>query len=567
MEHHQAGDLDRAGLMYREVLAHDPGHPDALHLFGLVCHQQGDHDTAVSYIQRAVDQVPDQAVLRNNLGDAMRQAGEPERAIEQLLKALELQPEYAGAHLNAGAAYLVTGEHEAALVHAREACRLEPTRAESWFNLGLVLREHVMLDESIDALGKALQLRPEYPAAAMRYLYTLNLLPGRDPKWVVSQHERVMTRVFGAGKNKAKATVGNERIRIAYVSGDFCAHAVAYFLEPVLDHHSRSKFEIFCYSNVPRADFVTERFKALAEHWYDVTDWNDETFYQQILSDRIDILVDLAGHTSHGRLGVFVGKPAPVQISYLGYPTTTGLADMDYRIVDGYTVPADEELAGTESYLRLPNTFACYRPAEHTPPVQPAPVLANGYVTLGCLHRLEKINADVIEAWAEILHKNPGTRLFLARDQIDDWHQFRLRQLFDDLGIETKRLTLIRHTGQEQSFFELFSEIDIMLDTFPWSGHTMTCCALWMGVPVVTLKGPDHVGRMAASVLHAVGLDQWVAEDVESYTRIVGDLCKEKEFLVDIRSQLRIRFEASPLRNEEQFIKDYESTLVGLVAG
>ncbi len=565
MEHHQAGDLDRASLMYKEILALNPGHPDALHLFGLVCHQKGDHDTAISFIQQAVDQDPDQPVLRNNLGDAMRQAGNPGGAIEHLLKALELRPEYAGAHLNAGAAFLAVGEHDAALVHAREACRIEPNWAESWYNLGLVLRDHVMLEESIDALGKALELRPDYPAAAMRFLYTLNLLPGRDRKWIAEQHQRVMTQVFGTRRHMVVEKRQNERVRLGYVSGDFCAHAVAYFFEPVLEHHSRSEFEIFCYSNVSKPDFLTERFKKLAEHWFDVSDWNDDTVCEQIRSDRIDILVDLAGHTSHGRLGVFARKPAPVQISYLGYPTTTGLAEMDYRIVDEYTAPANEVLAGTELLLRLPTPFACYRPAKHTPSVQPAPVLRNGYVTLGCLHRLEKITTEVIETWAEILQKNPGSRLLLARDQLDDWHQARLQDLFLEQGIEASRLVMIYHTGRKQSFFELFSDIDIMLDAFPWSGHTMACCALWMGVPVVTLKGTNHAGRMAAGVLDVIGLDQWVAENTDSYVRTVTDLCQDHEFLAGIRTQLRDRFEESPLRDERRFIRDYESTLSRLV--
>jgi predicted O-linked N-acetylglucosamine transferase (SPINDLY family) len=473
MQHQRSGEFEQAKTLYKKVLESAPRHADALHLYGLACHQQGDHKTAVSYIRRAVELVPDQPVLRNNLGDALRKAGDPEGALQQLRHALELRPDYAGAHQNLGAVHVELGDHDAALLHARETCRLKPDWAEAWFNLGLILLDHVLLEESIKAFRKALLIRPEYPVAATSLLYTLNLLPGADPARISEEHRKVAAGIFGAVRDTSAETRQNGRIRIGYVSSDFCAHAVNYFFEPVLEHHARAQFDTYCYSDVAHPDQVTRRLKRLARHWREITGWSDSAVCEQVKADRIDILVDLAGHTKHNRLGVFAAKPAGCQITYLGYPNTTGLDAMDYRIVDQYTVPVNETATGTERLVRLPRGFACFRPPEHAPPVQVAPVQNNGFVTLGSLHKLEKVNQDVIQVWARILQKNPGARLMLARDQLDDWHQKRLQALFLRQGIDSDRLEMIHLSNPHQSFFQLFSNIDVLLGA--WLPACLIC--------------------------------------------------------------------------------------------
>jgi len=559
MQLHQRGELQQAKTIYEEVLEISPRHPDALHLYGLACHQQGDHLTAVSYIRRAIELVPDQAVLRNNLGDALCKAGEFEDALTQLQVALDLRPNYAGAHQNLGTAYAHTGDFDTALLHARKAVQLDSRRPEAWFDLGLILLEHVLLDESVDAFRSALVLRPVYPLAATSLLYTLNLLPGADPAVVTREHQQVATAAFNTIHTPVVRKQRSGRIRIAYVSRDFRSHAVNYFFEPVLAHHDKSRFEVFCYSDVAQPDQVSRRLQEIVEHWHDIPNWDDERVCEQVRLDGIDILVDLAGHTKHNRLGVFAVKPAPCQLSWLGFPNTTGLRAMDYRVVDHYTAPDEDDFPGSEDPLRLADVFACFRPPGDSPPVHPAPLVHNGFITLGCLHKLEKLNTGVIALWARILSENPETRLLLVRDQLDDWQQQRLRTSFLQHGISSDRLMMNHLSDSQQDFFELFGKIDILLDTFPWSGHTLACCALWMGVPVVSMKGNSHAGRMVASVLNLLGLNELIAEDTEAYNRIASDLCSDKDRLIRYRNTLRDRCEQSPLRDEKGFTKKLEA--------
>lgn len=565
MQLQQRGDLQRAKKLYRQVLETVPQHPDALHLYGLACHQLGDHQTAIKYIQRAVELVPDQPVLRNNLGNALCKAGRFDEAIEHLRNALELKSGYAGAHQNLSSAHAQRGDHDAALEHARQAVKLDDSSPAAWFDLGLVLLDHVLLDESVAAFRKALALQPAYPRAATSLLYLLSLLPGTNPSEIAKEHLEVAGKAFAKPDATPSPTRSHECIRLGYVSGDFRAHAVNYFFEPVLEHHNREKFEVFCYSDVTRPDHVTTRLVVHAGRWRDVAGWDDRELAKQIRNDGIDILVDLAGHTRDNRLGVFAHKPAPCQISWLGYPNTTGLAAMDYRVVDHHTMPDDEPPSGSEALIRLAETFACFRPPDEMPAVLPPPHLENGYVTLGCLHKLEKLNEDVIALWALILRQNPQARLLLARDQLDKWQSQRLQNQFQALGISNDRLQMKRFKDPEKEFFGCFADIDVLLDTFPWSGHTLACCALYSGVPVVTLRGDSHAGRMVASVLECVGLEELVSEDIHSYAGVVTDLCQNPQRLADYRNGLRDRFEASPLRDEAGFTLSLEDACLRIL--
>ncbi|MEP6883021.1 MAG: hypothetical protein ABI866_13560, partial [Dokdonella sp.] len=438
-------------------------------------------------------------------------------------------------------------------------------RAEAWFNLGLLELDHAAVADAIESLRTALAIRPVYPVAVQSLLYTLNLLPGADPKEVAEEHRRVAEGLFGTVVASTHWPEPCGKIRIGYISGDFCSHAVNTFFEPILEHHDISRFEIHCYSDVDKSDAVTDRLRAYPQHWQEISGWSDSAVTEKIRIDRIDILVDLAGYTKHCRLGVFAAKPARCQISYLGYPNTTGLAGMDFRVVDRYTSGQGEASFGTEAMLRMSNGFACFRPPIHAPSVKIAPASSNEFVTFGCLHKLEKLNDSVIKTWATILDESPRSRLLIARDQLDEWHQRRLQQTFSSFGIEVKRIELIHLTEPSQSFLDLFARIDVLLDVFPWSGHTIACSALWMGVPVLTLRGTTHAGRMVASVLDGLGLNDWIAEDVESYIRIAAELCRDQEGLSRIRAQLRERMERSALRDEVGFTREFETLLESAV--
>jgi predicted O-linked N-acetylglucosamine transferase (SPINDLY family) len=562
MQLHRNGAVEQAAALYREILASSPGNPDALHLYGLTCRQLGRHDEAVEYISKAVEQVPDQPVLRNNLAEAMFAAGDAEGAIRQLHEALELRPSYAGAHQNLGSVHYQMGAHDAALEHSRKAIEMDQGAASAWFNLGLVRLDHVDLEKARDAFREALHLQPGHVRAATSLLYVLNLLPGTRAEEVAAETRRVTTRLFADVSPGREFPSPGDRIRIGYVSADFREHAVSYFFEPILRNHDPARFETWCYSDVTDTDAVTKRLRSAANHWRDINGRSDAAVARQIRSDEIDVLVDLGGHTRQNRLGVFARKPAARQVSYLGFPATTGLAAMDYRIVDSVTAPPGATFHGSERPLRPRPGFACFRPPAGAPAVTAPPCSDRGQATFGSLHKLEKLNGDVISLWAQILQQNPGTRLLLARDRLDDWQQQRLAVAFGAHGIRRERLAFSRIEHPRQNFLQLFAQIDVLLDTFPWSGHTLACCALWMGVPVITLCGDRHAGRMTASVLHALGLDELVAPDTGAYARIAGELGADHGRLQRYRQALRPRFEASTLRDEAGFTRELEELLI-----
>lgn len=566
IQHHREGRLQVALDLYRQVLAVEPRQIDALHLGGLILHQQGDHRGAVAAIRQAVALAPAQPVLRNNLGEALRQAGEPELAVVELRAALALRPDYAGAHQNLGAALAALHDYDAARTHSLEATRLDPGSAEAWYNLGLLELDQCRLQECTQAMERALAIRPQHTAAAQTLLHVLTLMPGVSADAVAKRHRAVVQALYAEIEPCRDWPTPGGRIRIGFVSGDFRAHAVNYFFEPVLEHLDRTRFESVCYADGGNPDAVSERLRGLAGQWRDIDGLTDAEVIARVRADRIDVLVDLSGHTRHGRLGVFAARPARCQISWLGYPNTTGLAAIGHRIVDPVTAPADQAFPGVESALRLETGFACFRPPAHAPEVTPAPCLRNGFVTFGSLHKLEKIHAGVIACWAEILRQVPGSHLHLARDTLDDWHRQRLEQAFVVHGIEASRLQLVALDDPGRSFFEEFARIDLMLDVFPWSGHTLACCALWMGVPVVSLRGTTHAGRMVASVLNAIGQPGLVGEEVADYVRIAVDLAGSPSRLAQLRAALRPAMEASPLRDEAGFTRGFETACLASLA-
>ena len=319
--------------------------------------------------------------------------------------------------------------------------------------------------------------------------------------------------------------------------------------------------EIFCYAEVKRPDDVTERFKALADHWRETVGLSDEAVAAQIAADGIDILVDLAGHTAANRLLVFALKPAPVQVTWLGYPHFTGLSAIDYRLVDAVTDPEDDVIStSSEKLVRLDGTFACYGPAPAAPPPASPPSLDSGIITFGSFNNPTKYSAATMDAWAELLARVPEARLLLKGLPFAD-ASTRASYLacFNERGVSAQRTTLVRSTPYWAYHLARYGEIDIALDPFPYNGHTTTCEALWMGVPVVTLRGDRHSGRIGASLLTSVGLDELIANNVEEYVDIAMRLAHDRSRLAHLRNSLRAQMGASPLCDAPRFARKIET--------
>jgi predicted O-linked N-acetylglucosamine transferase (SPINDLY family) len=344
-------------------------------------------------------------------------------------------------------------------------------------------------------------------------------------------------------------------LRIGYVSADFWTHSVMFFLEPILANHDRAQFEIFCYSNGVRADATTARLQSYPLHWRTIAGLPDHHVDDLIARDRIDILVDLTGHTAGSRLAVFAQKPAPIQVSYLGYPSTTGLTRIDYRLSDAVADPPGAESLHSERLMRL-ETAWCYRPYPAAPPVSPPPALRNCHITFGCFNNLQKLTAQVAGQWAKLMAALPTSRLLVKSAGLAESQSHHLKLLCDS-GIPPERIDLLPRTRTIEEHLGTYGSVDIALDTFPYNGTTTTCEALWMGVPVLTIAGDTHHSRVGASLLTTVGLIDWICSVSDFATKAAA--AADLPTLAQLRQTLRARLNQSPLLDGVRFTRELET--------
>ncbi|MBK8161707.1 MAG: glycosyltransferase [Gammaproteobacteria bacterium] len=448
----------------------------------------------------------------------------------------------------------------------RRACEraieLRPEYAEAYVNLANSCNRPGGLDQAAAAIRRALELEPDFAAAHSALLVTLQYMGDVTPEQSFAEHRRFAARFEAPLKSgwrpHRNARDPERRLKIGYLSPDFRRHSVAWFIEPVLTAHDRTRVEIFGYYNHHRQDEVTARLAASADHWRPCHDLGDVQLAERIRADGIDILVDLAGHTNENRLPALARKPAPVQVTWLGYPATTGLDAVDYRLCTNDTDPPGQEAWHSEVLYRLPRSLWCYRPPAERPATTPAARAARrDAITFGSLNNPAKITPERIALWAEILRAVPGSRLvmtnILAGPVSED-----IRALFTGCGIAAERL---RFPGRlpASGYWKLLEEIDIALDPFPYTGTTTTCETLWTGVPVVTQAGTSSAARAGYALLKAVGLETLAAASDVEYVRIATGLAQDTARLDALRAELPARFAASPLRDEAGFTRDLEA--------
>ena len=564
------GRMDQAIAHYQRVVMLRPTFAEAHYNLGNAFRVQGRTDQAVMHYERALSLRPDNAEIHNNLGLALAMQDQMDQAIAHYERALVLKPDYAEAHNNVGNAFRAQGKLEQAIFHYERALAMKSDHALAHHNLGSVLALQGRMDQAITHYERALSLWPDNVVTHDSLLLTLNYLPNQNPLAVYAAHrdfarrwEAPLSALIQPHANDRSPT---RRLRIGYVSCDFRQHSVGYFFEPVLAHHDHDRFEIFCYANQLQEDEVTGRLKSYADHWRRLVGLSDEQAADRIRDDQIDILVDLNGHTGHNRLLVFARKPAPLQVTWLGYPNTTGLSAMDYRLTDGFADPPGmTEHLHSEKLLRLPACFSCYQAPQEAPEVSALPAREKGHVTFGSFNNLAKITREVMAVWARILLATPGSRLTLKNPALGEiTAQQMVRKAFTELGIVPERLELLGHDPSTSAHLERYHGIDIGLDSFPYNGTTTTCEALWMGVPVVTLAGRTHAGRVGASLLSNLGLTEFIAHTPEEYVEIAARLAGDMKHLSTLRTELRPRMAASPLTDGRRFTKHLEHAYRGM---
>ncbi|MHB1514319.1 MAG: tetratricopeptide repeat protein [Acidiferrobacteraceae bacterium] len=556
------GQLDEAVRCYEKALALAHAPIGAALNLGAVLQMQHRFADSVNCYRNALARKPDCTEAHYGLGCVLQAQGLVEEAIACYEQAITLQGNHREAHLNLGNALRVAGRLADAMTQYRRALGIDPDYADAHYNLGTALQQDGDLSGAIACYKTALALQPSYVSARNNLLFSLNYLPDADPQFIYAahlefgrQHDKDATTVVVGRRDRD--TSHARRLRIGYVSADFRAHALAYFIEPVLTHHDRSAFEVFCYYNGSTMDMVSRRLESRADRWVPIAGLSDTEVVRRIRDDDIDILVDLAGHTGGNRLLVFADRAAPVQVTWLGYLNTTGLKAVDYRMTDAHVCPpGSAELLHTEALVRLPHSQWCYEPPGDCPAVSELPCTTAGYVTFGSFHNGIKINARVIDLWAKILMAVTDSQLLIA-GTFNERRRDEIVRDFTTRGVTRYRITF---SGQQSfdDYLLLHQRVDLNLDTFPYTGGTTTCHSLWMGVPVITMTGQTLASRSGASLLATVGLSDLIATSPVEYVQIATRLAGDTEHMAQLRMQLRARMAKSPLTDAPRFTRDLE---------
>ena len=591
---HAHGEMVRAESLLTRALQGRPDFPEARIMLALVQVSQGKLDHAAIELEAALRQRPDDFGALFHYAATLRALNRLEEAREVLKRAIAVDPSNTDAHAALSDVLAAQGDTAGATAELEVVVAQRPGWADALFNYGTMLRRQLRLEEAENAFRRALAAQPGHLGAG-RMLGEVLLAQCRGDEAFESYRkarrdnpqdfglesaelfalfssdrvgdEELFARHAAFGKRLEAATPPRasfansrdpeRRLRIGYLSGDFRYHVVTLFMLPVLERHDRASCEVFCYSTADSTDRYTRQVAERADVWRAMGGQPPSQLTEAIAADGIDILIDLSGHSGTLQLATMAQRPAPVQATWLGYLNTTGLTRIHYRITDGFADPPGlTERYHTESLMRLPNCQWCYRPFLSPPVAAVPPSVRKGFVTFGAFHQAGKISAAARRLWAEILAQVPDSRLLVvgvARGRAQD-------DLLRDLSgprVSRERITCIPYAPLEE-YLRLFGEVDIALDSLPFSGGTTSCDTLWMGVPIVTMPGSRSASRSATSVVSNVGLTDWIASSPDDYVRRAVDFAGRRDLLAQLRASMRGRMAASPLMQEERFVRDLE---------
>ena len=595
-EQEDAGNLAQAEGLYRRAIAAAPGHPRTHLNLGILLAAKGDIAGAERAYETCLAIAPDHPFGNYNFARLAFLREDFARAESLIAAALRARPDFPQALVVQSNALDALGKTAPAIEAMEAALRLQPDDPGAWFNLALMLSRQMRLDDAVAALTHCVEGMPDHLDAlsllsrllrdqgfATEALATMRRAVAIDPNaWsnrsfelllmlfaddvaaqdVFRRHvefgidlERAVPVRFDRYRDAADRT---RRLRVGYVSSDLHLHPVPFFLMPVLERHDRSQVEVFCYSYGSTEDFVTERVRKLSDHWRAAHGMSDEALADAIHADGIDVLVDLVGHTTKPRPGVFSQRPAPVQVSWIGYLNTTGLTRMDFRLCDQRTDPlATAQPVHTERLVHLPVSQWCYRPMVDEPRSPVAPCEKNGFVTFGSFNAALKISPAMGRRWGEILARLPGSRLLVANIN-SERKRAAIREAVASMGVAEDRLEFLVRVPLNQ-YLAAYNAVDISLDAFPYGGGTTTFDSLWMGVPVVATVGERSVSRSAASILEALALAEWIAPSIDDYVDVAVARASDTQALASLRRTLQPRLEASPMTDVPRFVRDLEA--------
>jgi predicted O-linked N-acetylglucosamine transferase (SPINDLY family) len=561
------GRFDEALLSHQQALKFKPDSPSAHFNLAIVLQDLGRFDAAVASYEQALTWQPGLIDAHFNLAITLTQMGRLDDAVARYDRLLQIKPDHAGALLNRGIVYKDLGRYEEATRSFHDIIQRDPNAADAFNNLGNLLKDQGQIDEAVACFRRVLERKPEAADAHSNLLLALNYSTELSPHDLLVEARRYGMDV--AARAQPRTSWRNDidrqkRLRVGFVSGDLCQHPVGYFVDGVfaaLKAQCAHSLELFVYASRPDRDGLTERIASHVDHWCMVAGDSDQRLSQRIVEDGIDILVDLSGHTGGNRLPMFAWKPAPIQVSWLGYFATTGVQAIDHVLADPYTVLASDEGQFTEHVWRLPETRMCFTPPDESVPVAPLPALERRQITFGCFNNLAKMNDAVVALWARVLHAVPGSRLFLKAKQLGELAtQQAVQQRFAAQGIGADRLHL-EGKSPRAAYLAAYAQVDLALDPFPFTGGTTTAECLWMGVPVLTLQGDRMVSRQGVGLMVNAGLADWVAQDADDYVARAVRLVADLDGLAALRARLREQVRHSPVFDASRFAAHLEAAL------
>ncbi|WP_333874568.1 tetratricopeptide repeat protein [Methylobacter sp.] len=561
---HQQNRLVEAEASLRRALEIKPDYAEAHSKLGSIFRDQDRLTEAEISLLCALKIDPNQADVQNNLGNVRWRQNRPDQAKTCFLNALAINPKFAEAHNNLGSIFFAQGNLAEAEASFSKAVAISPDFGEAHNNLGYVFLHQRRLPEAQASLQRALELSLDVGEARSSELFYLTHNDTVDATAIFTEHRR-FGEEFEAPLRAFWPQHSNSRepgrcLQVGFVSGDFCDHAMANFIEPVLEHLAGyPQLVLHAYYNHSLEDDVTRRLHRYLKHWHPVVGLSHAALAEKIRADGIDILIDLSGHTAKNRLLTFARKPAPLQVSWMGYPGTTGLTAMDYYLADRFLLPPgqfDDQF--TEKIVRLP-ACAPYQPNSAAPPVSALPALSNGYVTFGSFNRQNKLRQSVIGVWSQLLRALPDSRIVLGGMPDDDRYE-TLIDWFAQEGIAPERLSFHSRCSIPE-YFALHQQVDICLDTFPYNGGTTTLNALWMGVPTLTLVGETVTARQGATILGQLGLNAFVAQDAADFVRKGLSWANHPDSLANVRAHLRERLQQSAIGQPSMIAASVEFAL------
>ncbi len=563
----QQDDVPAARRLLTGAMVLAPAHLDALNATAALDQQQGRLAEAVNWLRRTLAIAHGFGPAHANLGMALDRLGERTVAARHDRMALVLSPADPNAWGNFGNLIQSQGRPTEAEATLRRALHLQPRSATTWSNLGRTLNAQARFAEAVAAYRRALELDPLNAPARSNLLFLSHFDPSFTPEQIFAEHvafgrthEPELARQFQPHANMREP---DRRLRLGYVSADLGRHPVGYFLAPVLPRHDPASVEVVCYSDRAVEDDMTELFRRASSEFNNISGLSDDALAERVRRDRIDVLVDLSGHTAGNRLLTFARKPAPVQVSWLGYYDTTGLTAIDAVLADPWEVEPGDERWYVEKIVRLPSGRLCYGPPVDAPDVKEAPVLASGRLSFGSFNNVAKLTDATLAAWGRILTATPDARMVLRSPPLaDPRYRDRLAARCHSFGLDPDRLDMSAAT--QKGILEAYGEVDLALDPFPFPGGLTTCESLWMGVPVVTLRGGHPVTRQSVSFLARVGLPDLIADSVDDYVALATSLARSPQTLADMRRGLRPRMAASPLTDGAAAARAVEAAVRGL---